>query len=136
VAEDCLLPARFFVSSGPAIPEKQLSEKKERKNHESTDSSKKRNCSIFVALTCFGLSPVAQAQLNLPPDGGYPGFNTTEGDDALFNLTIGIQNTAIGFNALFPGRLIRSALQFNTTETYDVSNSGMCCCRHLSGYYR
>jgi hypothetical protein len=56
---------------------------------------------FFVALTCFGLSAVAQAQLNPPPDGGYPGFNTAEGDDALFNLTSGIQNTAIGFNALF-----------------------------------
>lgn len=33
--------------------------------------------------------------------GGYPGFNTAEGDDALFNLTTGSENTAIGFEALF-----------------------------------
>ncbi len=37
-----------------------------------------------------------------PPDGGYPGGNTAEGDDALFNLSKnGYYNTAIGFHALF-----------------------------------
>jgi Chaperone of endosialidase len=35
------------------------------------------------------------------PDGGYPGFNTAEGDNALQNLTSGTSNTAIGFDALF-----------------------------------
>jgi len=37
-----------------------------------------------------------------PPDGGYAGGNTAEGQDALFNLSIsGIQNTALGFESLF-----------------------------------
>jgi len=35
------------------------------------------------------------------PDGGYPGFNTAEGDHALQSLTSGTSNTAIGFDALF-----------------------------------
>ena len=35
-----------------------------------------------------------------PPDGGYPGKNTAEGQDALFGLTQGNANTATGFNAL------------------------------------
>ena len=35
------------------------------------------------------------------PDGGYPGFNTAEGDGALQSLTSGTSNTAIGFDALF-----------------------------------
>jgi hypothetical protein len=36
-----------------------------------------------------------------PPDGGYPGGNTAEGQAALFSLTTGTGNTAIGFKALF-----------------------------------
>jgi hypothetical protein len=56
---------------------------------------------FFVALTCFGLSPVAQALLPPPtPDGGYPGGNTAEGDFALFSLENGANNTAVGSEAL------------------------------------
>jgi hypothetical protein len=66
----------------------------------------KTTSSILVALACFGLSPVVQAQLPPPPpDGGYPGANTAEGDGALFNLTTGTGNTAIGNSALFSNRL-------------------------------
>jgi hypothetical protein len=56
---------------------------------------------VFIALTlgCFGLSPTARA-VDPPPDGGYPGDNTAEGEDALFSLTTGIDNTAIGHEAL------------------------------------
>jgi hypothetical protein len=65
----------------------------------------KKATSIFLVismLASFGLSPTAQAQLPPPPpDGGYPNFNTAEGDSALFNLTTGVNNTAIGFSALF-----------------------------------
>jgi hypothetical protein len=35
-----------------------------------------------------------------PPDGGYPGRNTAEGEDALLNLTRGNSNTAVGYHAL------------------------------------
>ena len=57
---------------------------------------------LLVALACFGLSPMARALLPPPPpDGGYPGANTAEGDSALFNLTTGGSNTAIGAAALF-----------------------------------
>src|SRR2546430_160949 len=52
-----------------------------------------------TALVCFGLCQVAPA-VNPPPDGGYPGSNTAEGDFALQNLTNGIWNTANGYQAL------------------------------------
>ena len=57
---------------------------------------------IFVPLVlmCFALSPRLRA-VTPAPDGGYPGFNTAEGDSALQNLTTGVSNTAIGFHALF-----------------------------------
>jgi len=35
------------------------------------------------------------------PDGGYPGFNTAEGQNALFSLTTGSANTAVGWFSLF-----------------------------------
>jgi hypothetical protein len=56
---------------------------------------------IPLVLAAFALSPVAQAQLSPPPDGGYHGNNTAEGTDALFSLTTGTENTALGFNALY-----------------------------------
>jgi hypothetical protein len=45
---------------------------------------------IFIAgvLACFGLLPKAQA-VSPPPDGGYPGGNTAEGQNALLSLTTG-----------------------------------------------
>src|SRR6266511_4394245 len=55
---------------------------------------------IFFALLCLGLLPNAQA-VNPPPDGGYPGFNTAEGQNALFSLTTGSANTAVGWFSLF-----------------------------------
>src|SRR5262249_58971938 len=58
-------------------------------------------CHAFAlfALACFGLSPTVRA-VSPPPDGGYSGANTAEGDNALLNLSSGIANTAVGFNAL------------------------------------
>jgi hypothetical protein len=55
---------------------------------------------VTFMLICFTLSPRMQA-VNPPPDGGYPRFNTAEGDGALFNLSTGTANTALGDNALF-----------------------------------
>ena len=54
-----------------------------------------------IVLLSFGLLPTARAILPPPPpDGGYPGGNTAEGTEALFNLTTGIDNTAVGFRTL------------------------------------
>ena len=54
---------------------------------------------IALALLGFALLPGAQAVLP-PPDGGYPGNNTAEGTNALFNLTTGSSNTAVGWFSL------------------------------------
>jgi hypothetical protein len=49
----------------------------------------KQSTSVFLValmLACFGLSPTAQA-VSPAPDGGYPGGNTAEGQNALFSRT-------------------------------------------------
>ena len=62
---------------------------------------------IFVV--CLALSRNVQAVIP-PPDGGYPGFNTAEGQNALFGLTTGIANTATGWFSLWSN----SGGSFNT----------------------
>src|SRR5512143_2622760 len=57
------------------------------------------NIRISVLLACLALSPIAQAVVP-PPDGGYPGFNTAEGQKALFRLTSGVGNTGVGWFSL------------------------------------
>ena len=54
---------------------------------------------IGLLLACFEFSPEAQAVVP-PPDGGYPGGNTAEGQNALQSLTIGGYNAAIGWLSL------------------------------------
>lgn len=55
----------------------------------------------FLILLLIVLLPKAQA-VSPAPDGGYPGFNTAEGDNALLNLNTssGLFNTAVGFSTL------------------------------------
>ena len=54
---------------------------------------------VTLLFACVGLSHPAQAVVP-PPDGGYPGGNTAEGQAALFSLTTGSFNTAVGFYSL------------------------------------
>jgi hypothetical protein len=54
---------------------------------------------ITFALVCFGLVQNTQAVVPAP-DGGYPGGNTAEGQEALLSLTSGLYNTAAGLWAL------------------------------------
>jgi trimeric autotransporter adhesin len=56
-----------------------------------------------LVLACFAFSQLAHAELDVspPPDGGYPGFTTAEGQNALKNLTNGFGNSAFGWYSLF-----------------------------------
>jgi hypothetical protein len=54
---------------------------------------------LLFLTGCFAILPIAQAVVP-PPDGGYPGFNTAEGQKALFSLTTGVANTAVGWFSL------------------------------------
>src|SRR5437762_7526016 len=66
---------------------------------------------IPLVFVCFCPFANGAGGLKPPPDGGYGLRNTAEGTDALFSLTEGMENTAIGFNALYSTDTLGS---FNT----------------------
>jgi Chaperone of endosialidase len=83
---------------------------------------------IIFALVCFALVQNTQA-VSPPPDGGYPGGNTAEGQNALLSLTSGTYNTAVGFSSLksnTTGNLNTAvgvnALSLNTTGVSNTAN--------------
>jgi hypothetical protein len=53
----------------------------------------------FIILCVVAVVPTIHAVVP-PPDGGYPGGNTAEGQNALLNLTSGGFNTAVGWVSL------------------------------------
>ncbi len=62
---------------------------------------KRKTLSTAIGLTilCLSFLPDTRA-VSPPPDGGYPGGNTAEGQAALLNLTTGGFNTAVGYVSL------------------------------------
>jgi hypothetical protein len=70
------------------------------RNSASPTASMPKSLLILLLLACVGVSSNLQA-VSPPPDGGYAGRNTAEGQSALFSLTTGQGNTATGFKALF-----------------------------------
>jgi len=54
---------------------------------------------ILIPLGFLALSSIVHA-VSPPPDGGYPGGNTAEGQNALLSLSSGAYNTAVGFLSL------------------------------------
>ncbi len=67
---------------------------------------------IPVILVClaFSLEVRAETDVSPPPDGGYPGFTTAEGTNALRNLGSGQGNSAFGWFSLFSN----TTANFNT----------------------
>jgi hypothetical protein len=77
---------------------------------------------ISLVLACFAFPQRAPAVVPAP-DGGYPGFNTAEGQNALFGLATGSANTAVGWYSLFSNAVGSfntatgaGALLFNTAD--------------------
>ena len=74
------------------------------REEEKTDNPvhmKTKNLSLVLipVLAYFSALPSLQA-VNPPLDGGYPGGNTAEGQNALLSLTAGTYNTAVGLSSL------------------------------------
>jgi hypothetical protein len=83
---------------------------------------------MFLCLVV--IEPKAQA-VNPPPDGGYSGGNTAEGQSALLSLTTGTYNTAIGIFSLLSlteGNLCTGAgagtLLSNTADENTATGAG------------
>jgi uncharacterized coiled-coil protein SlyX len=91
-----------------------------------------RSASILVALAlgAFALAQDGHA-ISPPPDGGYPGGNTAEGQNALLSITSGTFNTAIGFLSLsglnkgdFNTGLGAGTLLFNGADENTATGAG------------
>ena len=111
---------------------------------------------VPLLLACFALLPIAQA-VSPTPDGGYLGANTAEGgpgalfslttgtdntavgSQALSGLTTGVQNTAVGAQALFNNTADRNtaegfrALINNTTGNSNTANGVNALLRNVTG---
>ncbi len=114
---------------------------------------------IALAVACFALSPAPNAFGVVPaPDGGYPGFNTAEGQNALLHLTTGTANTAVGWVSLEnvttasfntgvgAGTLVlnsgdqntatgAAALLLNTTGSFNTANGALALLNNTEGTY-
>src|SRR5437667_11232435 len=84
---------------------------------------------------------VTTARAVIPaPDGGYPNQNTAEGDSALFTLTTGSFNTAIGFDALYNTTVSiantatgNASLFSNTTGGFNTANGSQALYNNTTG---
>jgi len=101
---------------------------------------------VPLALACFTLSPTPNAFGVTFPDGGYPGFNTAEGDYALAVIVnssgTGRNNTAIGYAALTQDNGGSSntatgyyALFSNTSGNYNTATGSEALRANTTGYY-
>jgi len=87
---------------------------------------------ILITLAVGTLALVQTAEsVNPPPDGGYSGGNTAEGQSALLTLTSGTFNTAIGFLSLsglkegnFDTGLGAGTLLFNVADENTATGAG------------
>jgi hypothetical protein len=63
-----------------------------------------RSFLVLLVIACFAVLPKMQATPEegpAAPETALPGFNTADGDHALFSLTTGSANTAVGWFSLF-----------------------------------
>jgi len=103
-----------------------LSLSQEEEKSENPVHMKTKNLSLVLipVLAYFSALPSSQA-VNPPPYGGYPGFNTAEGQNALLNLTTGdLFASLAGRQFVLASRQIFSTLpaSLNGSE----SGGGLC----------
>src|SRR5436305_1965485 len=98
---------------------------------------------LALALTWLAVPPTTGA-LSPAPDGGYPGGNTAEGDNALYSLTSGAYNTATGFEALTAATSTSAAdntatgalaLHATTSGFYNTATGVSALLLNTTGYY-
>jgi hypothetical protein len=94
----------------------------------------------LVATLWFGSTSATQA-VTPPPDGGYPGGNTAEGDNALFSLTsTGFENTAIGSFTLYSNTtgILNTAVGYlalyNNTNHFNTAVGGFALSNNTTGF--
>jgi uncharacterized coiled-coil protein SlyX len=94
---------------------------------------------VLLAFNCIALCSTLQA-VTPAPDGGYPGANTAEGQNALQSLTSGIHNTALAYQTLFSNTTGHDnmatgfqALFSNTTGNYDTANGSQALYKNTTG---
>jgi hypothetical protein len=99
--------------------------------------------SFFALLALFSLFAAGREADAVipPPDGGYPGFATAEGNSALQNLATGLGNTATGWHSLFAntaGNLNTAigagTLLFNTGDN-NTATGALALLNNTGGFY-
>ena len=124
--------SRAFFLAKPHTTVHELFMKMTTQSTNSVPRPLRRSVLLLVSclIGCFAISPNAQA-VSPPPDGDYPGGNTAEGADALFNLSTGTYNTALGWESLasnttasFNTAVGAGTLLFNTAEENTATGVG------------
>src|SRR5262245_19467190 len=98
----------------------------------------KRIVTVLLVLGCLALLPKAQSVVP-PPDGGYPGGNTAEGQNALLSLTSGTYNTAVGLSSLSSNTIgqfntaIGAATLLVSTASNNTATGAAALLRNTSG---
>jgi hypothetical protein len=112
--------------------------RKLKKNHMKTTMKFIYSGFTSFALACFALSPTVRAVVPAP-DGGYPGGNTAEGQNALLSLSSGRYNTAVGFVSLgsnttggFNTAIGAAPLLFNTGDN-NTANGALALLSNTTG---
>jgi hypothetical protein len=86
---------------------------------------------LLIAFLCLAISQSKTGAVSPPPDGGYSGANTAEGQNALQSLTSGVWNTALGYQALFNdttgNQNTATGYQALFTNTVGDHNAAMAC---------